>query len=183
MDDGVTHHLIEHHNWWHSLLWEYNSPFFTNISLSFKSNEFCLRLNSNFDIKISDMKNNNDKSPSISRWNISAWVSFKIFIKKIQIDCHWDTWQKKDIESIQEGKIHQLRVVYMTHPTLKMFDSSFLPVTVKWIKNVLVNRNISVIPLLIFYEHSKTIMFRVIGAVIYTIFTATFSWLSGSDSK
>ena len=50
-----------------------------------------------------------------------------------------------------------------------MFESKTFPITVKRIRNMLTKINISVISLMMFYEHSKTIMCIVIGDLIYTI--------------
>ena len=50
-----------------------------------------------------------------------------------------------------------------------MFESKTFPITVKRIRNMLTKINISVISLMMFYEHRKTIMCIVIGDLIYTI--------------
>ena len=66
---------------------------------------------------------------------------------------------------------HTMRKIHNTlrDQVIKMFESAFKPVTVKCTKNELMKRNASVISFLMFYDNRKTIMYKVIGYVIYTI--------------
>ena len=64
--------------------------------------------------------------------------------------------------TLEKYKIHREQVI-------KFFESEFHPVTVKFIKNMSMKMNVSVISLMMLYYLRKKIMLRVIGVVIYTI--------------
>ena len=68
----------------------------------------------------------------------------------------------------------------MTHPLLKkhsthreqfikMFQSEFNLVTLKWIKNELSKDNLSVISFMMLYYNGITLVYKIIGSVTYTI--------------
>ena len=50
-----------------------------------------------------------------------------------------------------------------------MLEYAFKPVTLNSIKNQLTKSYVSVISFLMFYDNMKTMVYKVIGAVIYTI--------------
>ena len=125
-----------------------------------------------FDVKISGMKTNVDESTSIPVWNFSICVPFKTLIKNINIYCHRDTRKKRygiqsrrkkssiscclyDTSNAEKNRTHRYKVI-------KMFESSFKPVTVKLMKS-----NVSVISFMMFYENRKIIMYKFIEYFIY----------------
>ena len=82
--------------------------------------------------------------------------------------------------TVNKEIFNQFHVGYMTlsllkkhithrYQVIKMFQSELKLVIVQCIKNELSKRNISVISLIMFYENRKILMYKVIGAVIYTI--------------
>ena len=66
---------------------------------------------------------------------------------------------------------HSLLKIHRTHgdQVIKMLQLTFKFVTLKCIKNELLKQNVPVLSLMIFYENRNKFMYKLIGAVIYTI--------------
>ena len=127
------------------------------------------------------MKTNVDESPSIPRCYFSTCVPFKTLMTQHR---YW--FPLRNMANIfiwnpvKKETIHQYYVSSMTHPiqkkyrthieqVIKIVESEFKPFKLKCIKNDLIKSNVSVILLLMFYDNRKTIMYKVIRAVIYNI--------------
>ena len=72
---------------------------------------------------------------------------------------------------VSSQEVHSSSISCWLYDTPQTFQFSFKLFTLKCIKIGNQKNNVSVISLMIFYESRNTFMYKVIGAVIYTIIT------------